>query len=244
VLKFNLGLTSVVLIVIFAALYAGGQPIGTWPQVFFYQLLIQFTIVTLIFWAMGKHFTQFPDRWDPRKPYGLRHPAFTISEDGPRIPRIKSASQLVALFVALFWLHAVQHSQFLIFGPAAAFLRLSPFWNQLYLPINALLFLGILSSAISLLRPDWVRFHWFMRILGSVGNLLVGFFLIMRGNPVVMTNLDGTADPARVAKIVNQAIYYTILFACLILLVQLVKDVRRLLASDPVHTPARASSSH
>jgi hypothetical protein len=34
VLKFNLGLTSVVLIVIFAALYAGGQPIGTWPQVF------------------------------------------------------------------------------------------------------------------------------------------------------------------------------------------------------------------
>ena len=34
VLKFNLGLTSIILIVIFAALFAGGQPIGTWPQVF------------------------------------------------------------------------------------------------------------------------------------------------------------------------------------------------------------------
>jgi hypothetical protein len=25
-------------------------------------------------------------------------------------------------------------------------------------------------------QVGWVRFHWFMRILGSVGNLLVGFF--------------------------------------------------------------------
>jgi hypothetical protein len=242
VLKFNLGLTGIILLVIFAALYASGQPIGTWPQIFLYQLLIQFTIVTLIFWAMDRHFTRFPDRWDPRKPYGLHHPAFTISEEGPRIPRVKSASQLVGLFVALFWLHAIQHSQFLLFGPAAAFLRLSPFWNQLYVPINVLLFLGILSSAISLLRPDWVRFHWFVRILGSLGNLVVGYFLITRGNPVVMANFGGTADAVRVAKIVNQAIYYSILFAGLIVLVQLVKDVRRLLATDPGHVPAQVSS--
>src|SRR6202022_2016182 len=129
VLKFNLGLTSVILIVVFAALLSGGQPVGTFPQVFVYQLLIQFVIVTLIFWVMDKHFTQFPDRWDPRKPYRVPHPAFTISEDGPRIPRANSASTLVAMFVALVWLRAVQHSQFLIFGPAAAFLRLSPGWN-------------------------------------------------------------------------------------------------------------------
>jgi hypothetical protein len=59
VLKFNLGLTSVILIVVFAALLSGGQPVGTFPQVFVYQLLIQFVIVTLIFWAMDKHFTQY-----------------------------------------------------------------------------------------------------------------------------------------------------------------------------------------
>jgi hypothetical protein len=237
VLKFNLGLTSVILLVIFAALYVSGQPIGTWPQIFLYQLLIQFTIVTLIFWAMDKHFTRFPDRWDPRKPYGMRHPAFTISEEGPRIPRAKSASHVVGLVVALFWLHAIHHSQFLLFGPAAAFLRLSPLWNQLYIPINALLFLGIISSAVSLLRPDWVSFHWFMRILASVGNLVVGYFLVTRGNPMVMANVGGTADAVRVAKIVNQAIYYCILFAGLIVLVQLVKDIRRLFATNPGSIP-------
>src|ERR1700757_430676 len=97
VLKFNLGLTSVVLIVIFAALFASGQPIGTFPEVFLYQLLIQLAIVTLIFWLMDKHFAKFPDQWDPRKPYGVRHPALSINEEGPRIPRARSASQLIGL---------------------------------------------------------------------------------------------------------------------------------------------------
>src|ERR1700738_549158 len=49
VLTFNLGLTSVVLLVIFAALFAGGQPIGNFLQVFFYHPLIQCAIVTVIF---------------------------------------------------------------------------------------------------------------------------------------------------------------------------------------------------
>src|SRR6266849_9436125 len=97
VLKFNLGLTSVILLVIFTALFASGQPVGTFPQVFVYQLLIQFAIVTLIFWLMDKHFTRFPDSWDPRKPYGVRHPALTMSEDGPRTPRATPISQLIAL---------------------------------------------------------------------------------------------------------------------------------------------------
>ena len=242
VLKFNLGLTSVVLIVIFAALYSGGQPIGTWPQVFIYQLLIQFTIVTLIFWVMDKHFTQFPDRWDPRKPYGVRHPAFTGSQDGPRISRLNSASQLVGLLVALVWLRAVQHSQFLIFGPAAAFLHLSPTWNQLYLPIAALILLQMLSAGITLLRPDLVRFHWLMRILAGLGNLIIAYFLITRGNPLVMTDLAGTPNAARIAHIVNQTIYYCIWFAVAILILQLVKDARRLLAGQTLVSPKPQST--
>src|SRR3984893_12951726 len=92
VLKFNLGLTSVILLVIFAALFAGGQPIGNFLQVFLYQLLIQFAIVTVIFWLADQHFTRVPDRWGPRKPYGVRHPAFTPRADGPRIPRPNPAS--------------------------------------------------------------------------------------------------------------------------------------------------------
>jgi hypothetical protein len=241
VLQFNLGLTSVVVLAIFAALFAGGQPIGSFLQVFFFQLLIQFAIVTFIFSLADQHFTKFPDRWDPRKPYGVQHPALTAREDGPRIPRTKSLSELIGLGVALFWLHAVQHSQFLIFGPAAAFLHLSPRWNQLYVPINALILLGIVNAGITLMRPDLVRFHWLMRTIVGVGNLIVAYFLIIRGNPLVMAISSGTPDAARIAQIVNQTIYYCIWLSIVILIVQLVKDVRRLLVRQPAQIPAPAN---
>jgi len=142
--------------------------------------------------------------------------------------------------VALLWLRAVQHSQFLIFGPAAAFLHLSPGWNQLYLPINALILLGMINAGVTLIRPDWVRFHWLLSILGGVGNLIVACFLVTRGNPVVMASLGKTPDAQRVAEIVNRSIYYGIWFAVIILILQLAKDVRRLISSQHIGTPAPA----
>ncbi len=235
VLKFNLGLTSVIVIVIFAALFASGQPIGTFPQVFFYQLLIQFAIVTLIFWLMDQHFTKFPDRWDPRKPYGMRPPAMTLPEGSPRLPRAKPISQLIALAVALIWLRAVQHSQFLIFGPAAAFLSLSPAWSRFYIPIVALILLGMIHAGINAIRPDWVRFHWLMSIVTRVGELMLWYFLIRAGSLVVSVNASGPVDYLRVAQIVNQTIYYGIWFTAVISIVRLAKDIRQL-----IHGAARS----
>jgi hypothetical protein len=228
VLKFNLGLTGVIVFVIFAALFASGQPIGTFPQVFFYQLLIQFAIVTLIFWLMDQHFMKFPDRWDPRKPYGMRPPTMTLPEDSPRLPRAKPISQLIALSVALFWLRAVQHSQFLIFGPAAAFLSLSPAWGRFYIPIVALILLGMIRAGINAIRPDWVRFHWLMSIVTRVGELMLCYFLIRAGSLVVSANASGPVDYPRVAQIVNQTLYYCIWFTAVISIVRLAKDIRQL----------------
>jgi uncharacterized membrane protein len=97
----------------------------------------------------------------------------------------------------------------------------------------------MINAGITLIRPDWVRFHWLMRIIGSVGNLIVAYFLITRGNPVVMASLGETPNAARVAHIVNQTIYYCIWFAVVILILQLAKDVRRLISSQPIGTPAQ-----
>jgi hypothetical protein len=241
VLKFNLGLTSAVVLVIFAALFAAGQSIRNFPGVFLYQFLIQFAAVTVIFWLMDKHFTRSPDSWDPRKPYGVHHPALNTQNDGSRIPRLTSASQLVALLIALVWLRLVQYSQFAFFGPAAAFLSLSPNWTQLYVPICGLILLGIIGAATTLVRPDWVRLHWLIRVLVSLGNLVVAIVLLQRGGSIVTVHLGQTPDAAHVAHIVNQAIYYCIWFALVILLVQLVKDVRSFLATKPVASRDRST---
>lgn len=98
----------------------------------------------------------------------------------------------------------------------------------------------MINAGITLIRPDWVRLHWLMSILGSVGNLIVAYFLTTRGNPVVMASLGKTPDAQRVAQIVNQAIYYCIWFAVVILILQLAKDVHRLISSQHVGTPAPA----
>jgi hypothetical protein len=143
--------------------------------------------------------------------------------------------------VALFWLRAVRHSPFLIFGPAASFLHLSPEWNQLYLPISALLLLEMINSGVTLVRPDWVRFHWFMSIAGNVGNLIVAAFLISRGKSVVLVTLSGTPNAAHVAQIVNQTISFCVWFAVLTVIVQLAKNVRRLISSQPAGAPAAAN---
>ncbi len=63
VLSFNLGVTSIVILIIFTALIAGGQPVSLLnglPSVFFYQLTIQFGVITLIFATVEQTSGQVP----------------------------------------------------------------------------------------------------------------------------------------------------------------------------------------
>ena len=91
--------------------------------------------------------------------------------------------------------------------------------------ISALILLEMINAGTTLVRPDWVRFHWLMRIVGNVGNLIVAYFLITRGNPVVMVSLGGTLpNAAHVAQIVNQTISFCVWFAVITIIVQLAKN--------------------
>lgn len=230
VLKFNLGLTSLVILVVFAALFAAGQPIGNVTQVLIDQLLIQFVIVTLIFWAMNKKFVVHPDRWDPRKPYAVRHPAIVDEIPGPRIPRAKSVSQFIGLLIAMVWLRIMLHAPFLVFGPAAAFLNFSRSWDRLYVPIVILIFIGMVSAAVTFVRPDWVRFHRAMRIARRAGGLVLCSLILRSGGPMVIATALENANASRVAQVVNQAFYYGVMFSAATFVVQIAIDLRRIVA--------------
>ena len=107
VLAFNLGITSVVLLFVFTALIASGQPVSLMtdlPSVFLHQLLIQFTVVTTIFAVMDRHLAKYPDRWDPRRPSHPYYPNLPETDDARRVPRIESVSKLIALSVWITWL--------------------------------------------------------------------------------------------------------------------------------------------
>jgi hypothetical protein len=111
------------------------------------------------------------------------------------------------------------------------------------MPINGLILLGIVGAGISVIRPDWVRLHWLMRVLVDAGNLIIGFFLLKTGEPIVVAHLGTTPDAAHVEQIMNQTIHYGIWFAVAMAMVQVVKDLRHLVSSRAVRTEKAAAEA-
>jgi len=224
VLSFNLGLTSIVIAIVLTALIASGKSItlrDTLPT-FLYQFLIQFGLITLIFGFAERHWTKYPDRWNPRGLKHLWHPAFGMqssskgagsSEQGPaRVSTFDSIAQFVALGVTIGWLRVAQHFPFLILGPAAAFIKPAPIWRQLYWPIVALALAGMAQAGINLLRPDWVRLRIAYQLLSNVMWLVILFFLLRAGNWIVIPQTSGAAeDYRRTTIILNQYLGYALI---------------------------------
>jgi hypothetical protein len=99
----------------------------------------------------------------------------------------------------------------------------------------------MISAGVTLIRPDWVRFHWLMRVVIRVGGLVLCFFLIRACHPIVAATEAASADGHRIAEIVNQSVYYSILFTAVISIVNLVKDIRRLISTHPAATQAQST---
>jgi len=246
VLSFNLGLTFVVIAVIFIALGASGQKVGfnNILTTCLLQLLIQLGVVTLIFSLIERHLTKNPDRWDLSGTCGgLRldvkmEKNITLPIDRSQwISRFESASIIVASTIALVWLTGVQRYPFLILGPAAAFLKLAPIWYQVYFPIVLLTVAEIVRATINLVRPDWTLFRAVYSVFVHCGGLAVVYFLI-KASSWVMAVDSAAGEYARTVGIVNQIIYYALLITGIFSTVMLVVRVTRLIRGPRSHARA------
>jgi len=179
VLSFNLGLTSVVVGVIFAALALSGHGVraGDMFSTFLLQLFIQLSVVTLIFTLIERHLAEHPDRWNLGGTCGTLRLDTKVAENMPvpfegkrKIARLESVSIIIASAVALVWMTGVRTYPFLILGPAASFLKLAPVWYQAYFPIVLLTVAEIVRAVINLVEPDWVLFrHVYGLFVGAAG---------------------------------------------------------------------------
>jgi hypothetical protein len=238
VLKFNLGISAVVFFVIVVALFFGGHAMtaGNLLPAIFYQVVIQFAIVTAIFALADRHFKKNPESWNYRNAKHPWHPAFSFENrskaknDSGRVSRLDSVAQVVALGVTLMWLRIAQGAPFLIFGPAAAFLRPAPFWHQFYWPVVGIACLGILQGLINLVRPDWLRVMVAYRALTAIAWIVILYFVLKMGPLVVLTSDASQAEGFRkTAEILNQIGTYAAIAFALIALYNLIRHARRLL---------------
>jgi len=242
VLSFNLGLTFLIVGVIFLALRLAGQKISASDMVSTctLQFFIQFGVVTLIFSVVEKHLTKHPDRWHIKGMGGKFRLDLNIERDfqvrmgqvrmgqvrmgqawmGSRmreVSRFESVSIIVASAVALVWWSSVQSHPFLIFGPAAALFNLAPIWHQIYFPIVVLTDLEIVRAIINLVRPDWTQFRAIARVILQAGGLAVMWFAMKAGSWVTVANpaADGAGKFTQVAHIVNQCLVYVLVSAAI-----------------------------
>lgn len=245
VLTFNMGLTAVVILIIFTALSASGQKLGVSGalETLFYNLLIQFSVITLIFTAMDRHLTKYPDRWDAKKPNAAHFPALAEQTSGLRVSRMESVSQLIALAIFLVWLHAIRDVPFLVFGPAAAFLKAAPMWGRFYIPVLAVTLISMLQSAMNLVRPDWVRLRSLARVTSNAVGLVMEIFLIKAGTWVVPTS-DASAGYRQAAMIANQVIFYSLIVATIFTIALLIHDFRRLVAGGATPFTTKSAAHH
>lgn len=232
VLSFNLGLTFLIVGVIFLALRLAGQQISVSDMVSTctLQFFIQFGVVTLIFSVVERHLTKHPDRWHIKGMGGKFRLDLNIERDFQvgmgqarmgsqrrEVSRFESVSIIVASAVALVWWSSVQSHPFLIFGPAAALFNMAPIWHQIYFPIVVLTDLEIVRAIINLVRPDWTQFRAIARVILQAGGLAVMWFAMKAGSWVTVANpaADGAGKFAQVAHIANQCLLYVLVSAAI-----------------------------
>jgi hypothetical protein len=236
VLTFNLGLSSVIIIVLFAGRVAFGQnvTVSDLLMAIFWQVLIQGGIITAIFSGVNSQLIKHPDRWNPRKPETVHAPHFPAdSASGKaRVPRAESICQFITLGASVLWLHAVKGSAVWVFGPASSSFVLSPVWGQVYWPLVFVALGGMLQSGITMFNPTWVRFRSWMRMAMNAVTLAIVVYLIQARAWLTLSVPDGTEDAQRrLVTIINQSVFYGLLIAVVILLWLLFVDVRHLVRS-------------
>ena len=249
VLEFNLGLTGIAILIVFTALFASGKSITLVDSlpVFLYQFLIQFAVITVIFGLAERHWSKFPDRWDPR---GLKrpwHPAFAMQtgepdgkQDPRRVSRFDSIAQFVALGISIGWLRVAQRFPFMIFGPAAAFIKPAPIWHQFYWPVVLLALAGMVQAGVSLVRPDWVRLPVIYRLVSNVVWIAILFFLLRAGNWIVLTDIPGTSAESyrRTVEILNRSLIYALIGLSVVAAYDVFRHLRRLFGTPKNHAPS------
>jgi hypothetical protein len=221
---------------------------------FVYQFLIQFGVITLIFTFADRHWSKFPDRWNPR---GLNHPwhqAFVLpagwkgahrsGSEPVRVSALDSVAQFVALGVTIGWLRAAQRAPFMILGPAAAFIKVAPIWHQFYWPIVAIALAGMAQAGINLLRPDWVRLRTAYQMLSAAMWLVISLLLLRAGNWIVVPEAGGPLADSyhHTAIILNQCLTYVLIGVSMVAAYGVFHHLRRLVRR--AQTPSSSSVPH
>lgn len=184
------------------------------------QFAIQFAVITAIFIAIQSYLNNHPDQWDLLNSKALTVP---VSKPGQRVSRVESVAQIVLLFIFASVLQGMLGASTTMFAP----FQPAPIWYQLYWPMLLGLIVGIAQSTISLLRPEWMRFHAAIEVGKEAAVLVMLVFLFVAGEWVGLAHgVEVNGQLQGVLSFINQWVFYGLIVSGVVSVVQLVLKVR------------------
>jgi hypothetical protein len=227
VLCVNLAITLVICItaaVVLADLGKSATGLGTVPAVLL-QLLLQFSIITVIFTVAEKSLAGSGDRWNPRKPSA----ALPMPQGTRRV--FTSLVELVISLVFLFWLISARSVVPDILLSIGSGLRAGHGLHVMYLAILVLTLAGIALSAFTLFSPQGTLLGGYARPAIDGLFLAVLCVSIVAGHWVVLGEVSGQASqvsPAVIEKI-NEWIRFSLIVTAGGVAIVLFFEVRRIM---------------
>lgn len=189
------------------------------------QAVMQSAAVTIIFVLIQRAATASPEQWEWLTGAST---AIAPTSTQPRISRLESAVQIVLMAIFILIANRV------LTGPDAGIgpFRLAAIWHTLYWPFIVVMAAGIVQSAISFVKPDWVRFQAATQVGFEVVSLTLIGILLASGSWVTLVT-PAAATPAEAQKLAEIAISMDQFFliglviSVAISLYQLIQNVRR-----------------
>jgi hypothetical protein len=242
ILALNLTITVVVASIVVTTL---GMRVGVaalcWPA------LLQFAIVTAIFAAIDQSQRKFHvlDTWNPQ--------SLPPAKDPLKISRAGAAFEIFwGVVFVLCWLRvpgAAYAVGYLFLGPLVGYLAphsvspvtVAPSWQIFYLPILVLVLLSTAQHGLNFAFPRWTRNRLFARAALSSLALVVILLIFRAGNLLVVNGeVAGSSQYTGLASIINISVHYAMLFVALVTLVNIFKQLRLALSTEPGTSPSHS----
>jgi len=190
--------------------------------------------VTLVFALLDRHLTSLPFfvDWNPSTLPALRKGA-------PGPSRISLIGEILLTTTFILWWAAAPRYPWLVFGPAWTIIELAPVWHTLHVPVLLVATASLAVMWIGLVRPDWLMLRSISRIVTNLFSLVI-FSLLMNAGDLVVASETAVASVARVVGVVNTAFSVALVVGAIGMLVEIVREVVRLVKGYQSSAVSRA----
>jgi uncharacterized membrane protein len=204
-----LAISLAIYVAVVVALVISGNPltVGEVITSVMMQVAIQFVVVTAIFAAAENALPTM--QWSAKRLPAPQATTPAPARQEPRIPRMESLAEIVAIVVTVGWLSFAFKQPFLLFGPALDGYQLGPVWQQVVIPTLLVLAVSVAQAVVNLFRPEWVRLKRVVRVLTDIAGLGILVYLLQAGQWVVATT--GRSANANTLNSINEFVRYGLL---------------------------------